>query len=205
VRPSLMSEYGNQRPRALVLDDDDTSSRMLRAVLEPRGFDVQNCKNHAEFRKTWAPGFFDVIIADWHLAKDMRGERVLREVRERDWDVPFVLISGRLEEANIRSQVLQELLERGQAMFVRRGAESGADGYTLACDAAEALLERRDASVVRTILSLRPAALRNDELPASSGTVSARAQLEEVVKSSAAALWAARPLAEAIAKRRRGG
>jgi DNA-binding response OmpR family regulator len=68
--------------------------------LRGRGFEVLECASPKEFLHNWKPGTVDVIVADWELSADKGefGDRVLERVREQDWDVPFVMVSGKLDE-----------------------------------------------------------------------------------------------------------
>src|SRR5437868_4566250 len=118
--------------------------------LRGRGFEVLECANSEEFREVWSPGTIDVIVSDWDLAHDTDGDEILTAVRERDWDVPFVLVSGKLEEAKERAGVLETLLDNGGARFVKRGA----DTIREICEVAEDLVERRDQALVKVVLAL---------------------------------------------------
>jgi hypothetical protein len=141
------------------------------------------------------PGTVDVIVSDWELshAPDEHGDRILDWVRRRDWDVPFVLISGKLGDAGSRAEVLQRLLENGSAGFVTRGD----GGISKACSLAEDLIERRDLSLLKTILALRPGALADESIPATSGTIRARKMLEDLVSDPRQSHNVSRPIAAA--------
>src|SRR5260370_6106351 len=100
MRNSIRKEFGAQRPRAIVLDDNARARRMTARRLRSRGFEVAECKNPTEFLRDWKPGTVDVIVADWELSNNHSelGDKMLSSVRERDWDVPFVLVSGKLDQ-----------------------------------------------------------------------------------------------------------
>src|SRR6266545_5569434 len=193
MNPTIAREFGEQKPRAFVLDDSARARIMTGRHLRERGFEVIECKSVEEFRAKWRPGTADVVVADWHLSATDRGQEVLEEIRQRDWDVPFVLVSGRLDEdADNRAGVLARLLESGGARFVRRGE----NGIARACDEAEALLERRDLALLRVILSFRPAALAGQEVLTSSGTQSVASMLEQIVSEPSASHQAEHPVAK---------
>src|SRR4051794_8034977 len=123
MKPSIQKEFGAQRPRAILLDDEDDVRRMTARTLAGLGFDTVECGNSRQFVDMWKPGTADVIISDWDLTHEehQKGNSVLEEVRKQDWDVPFVLVSGRLEQAEARAGVLKSLLDSGSARFVVRG------------------------------------------------------------------------------------
>lgn len=201
MRASIKKEFGKSRPRAIVLDDSANARSMTAHRLRNRGFEVVEFGKVADFVKGWKPGLFDVIIADWDLSHDEaeNGDRVLEGVRRRDWDVPFVLVSGKLDQSATRAQVLQDLLKSGGARFVQRGD----NGISRACDHAEDLIERRDLTLLKVILSLRPAALSNQVVVTSSGRQSVQELLESIVAKPKASHDAERPISTARAARYR--
>jgi hypothetical protein len=152
-----------------------------------------------EFNATWKPGTVDVIIADWQLSHDARqlGDRVLEDVRKRDWDVPFVLVSGKLHEDGDRVGVLGRLLDSGGARFVTRGNE----GIARACEDAEDLIERRDLALLKTVLSLREGALSGAMIHTTSGEESAADFLESIVSKPKASHDAERAVAASRSRR----
>lgn len=201
MNQTIAREFGDQKPRAFVLDDSARARTMTGRHLRARGFDVIECKSLNEFRTKWMPGTADVVVADWHLSATDRGQEILGEIRRRDWDVPFVLVSGRLDEdADNRAEVLARLLDEGGARFVRRGE----NGIAKACDEAEALLERRDLALLKVILSFRPAALAGQEISTSSGRQSVASMLEKIVAKPSASHEAEYPVAKSWDARRRG-
>lgn len=179
MRESLAKEYGSQLPRAIVLDDDQKARAIMTRALQRTGFEVAKCKSFADFRDVWKPGMADVIVADWQLSHipEEHGDRVLEWVRSRDWDVSFVLISGRLGEAEPRVEVVEKLLESGGAAFVPRGES----GFEMACEKAQDLIERRDMSLLKSILLFRKAADEGVTLSTSSGETTAEEFLAELV------------------------
>jgi CheY-like chemotaxis protein len=199
MRNSILKEFGAKRPRAIVLDDNANARRMTARRLRSRGFEVVECKSPAEFQRDWKPGTVDVIVADWQLSdKDSeQGDQMLSLVRQRDWDVPFVLVSGKLHEGEQRAPVLEQLLQSGAARFVKRGA----NGIRSACDDAEDLIERRDLALLKVILSLREGALSGATIQTTSGDRSVGEILEGIVSKPQASHDAERPIAQARSTR----
>ena len=198
MRRSIKREFLAQKPRAIVLDDNAKARKMTARRLRGRGFEVIECSHPTEFFTVWKPGTADVIIADWQLSHDAteQGDEVLATVRQRDWDVPFVLVSGKLGEDTERVRVLEHLLSSGSARFVKRGNE----GIRKACDSAEDLIERRDLALLKIILSMRQAALTGAVIQTSSGEQSVESILEEIVAAPPASHDAERPIARRAAR-----
>lgn len=187
MKKEIKNEFGARKPRAIVLDDHPTSRTMTARALRKRGFVVEEVDSFKEFERVWKPGMVDLVVADWQLSERDHGDIVLKNVRKRDWDVPFVLVSGKLGEDERRVKVLEVLLKHGAARFVTRGS----GGIAKACDEGEDLIERRDLTLLKTILALREAALNGQVIQSSNGPVSVAAQLAELVaepKSSHEAL-----------------
>jgi CheY-like chemotaxis protein len=182
-----------------VLDDNARARKMTARRLRSRGFEVVECKDAAEFMRDWKPGTVDVIVADWQLSDndDELGDKILSRVRQRDWDVPFVLVSGKLDQGAERAPVLEALLQSGGARFVKRGT----NGIRVACDDAEDLIERRDLALLKVILSLRAGALSGATIQTTSGARSVGDILEEIVSKPQASHDAERPIAQARGKR----
>lgn len=179
MKDSVAADFGGRPPRAIVLDDNERSRVSIARELRSNGFEVRDCETVAEFQDIWAPGMFDLIVADWQLSEKPleHGDRVLEEIRRRDWDVPFVLISGQLEETERLSAVLQVLLDQGQARFVERGV----DGIQRVAEEAMLLLERRDSTLLKVILALRDAADEGLGFQTTKGSQSVLEQLAELV------------------------
>ena len=194
---SRMREFMSAAPRAIVLDDARKALAMAAEALTAAGFDVSECETVDQFFEVWQPGMFDVLVADWDLTTGQKGDEVLEKVRERDWDVPFVLISGRLEEARERTPVLGNLLESGSARFVERGE----DGFEKICTEAISLIARRDLALLRMILKLRVAALEGQTVATSSGEMPVHELLAELVRDPISSDDSDGPIADLIAAR----
>lgn len=201
MRAAIVKEFGGQKPRAIVLDDNRQARTMTARRLKSRGFEVLQFASVPEFRAEWRPGTVDVIIADWDLSsvEADSGDHVLEEVRRQDWDVPFVLVSGKLEEDSNRATVLARLLASGGARFVKRGH----DGIGKACGEAEDLIERRDLALLKVVLSMRQAALAGEMVPTTTGLKSVGDLLSEAVARPSISHDFERPVATALAQRRK--
>ena len=84
--------------RALVVDDDTVSRLVLAHILRKAGWDVTQADDVAAAVAA-APGA-DVVFCDYRLPSGT-GLDVLAGVRETCADVPFVLVTGVVEHADM--------------------------------------------------------------------------------------------------------
>lgn len=84
----------SQHPiRVLLVDDDDAIARSYARALGNRGWSVDTASDGAEAVKKVGRNTFDVIVSDITMPT-MGGVQLLKSVRERDLDVPVVLMTG---------------------------------------------------------------------------------------------------------------
>jgi signal transduction histidine kinase len=85
--------------RALVLEDEPTDAELALLALAEGGFRCLPtlAAGRAAFEAAFAPGRFDLVLADYSLP-DYTGLEALAHVRRTDALVPFVLMSGALGE-----------------------------------------------------------------------------------------------------------
>lgn len=84
------------RPRhghVLVVDDDPTLRKLIREVLNGAGYAVTECASGVSALDALARDSFDAVLSDVRMP-DMDGLKLLRCVREKDLDLPVVLITG---------------------------------------------------------------------------------------------------------------
>jgi GAF domain-containing protein/CheY-like chemotaxis protein len=122
------SETAPRRLRVLLLEDDPTDAELERRALHAAGFDCtwERVDNERAFRASLESGAYDVILSDYRLPS-FDGLRALQILRERNPDVPFILVSSALgEEAAIESlklgatdYVLKQRLDRLPAVIRR--------------------------------------------------------------------------------------
>lgn len=79
--------------RILVADDEPDLLEVYAAVLTDAGYEVATAGNGRQALSLLASGPFDFILSDIAMP-DMDGVSLLRAVRERDLDVPVVLVTG---------------------------------------------------------------------------------------------------------------
>jgi PAS domain S-box-containing protein len=85
--------------RLLHLEDDDADADIVRKTLEHEGVicTVTRVDTEADFRSRLAQGSFDLILADYTLP-EFDGISALKLAREMWPDVPFIFLSGTLDE-----------------------------------------------------------------------------------------------------------
>jgi signal transduction histidine kinase len=117
--------------RVLVLEDEPADAELELAALSEGGFDCAAtlADGRAAFVAAFAPGRFDLVLADYSLP-DYTGLEALEHVRRRDALVPFMLVSGALGEERaveaLRSGATDYVLKHGLARLasaVRRALE----------------------------------------------------------------------------------
>jgi EAL domain-containing protein (putative c-di-GMP-specific phosphodiesterase class I) len=80
-------------PLVLVVDDDETFTRSCARVLESWGYGVKTaCEGGAAIELARAQQF-DVVLTDINVP-NFSGLEILRAVRERDRDIPVILMTG---------------------------------------------------------------------------------------------------------------
>jgi EAL domain-containing protein (putative c-di-GMP-specific phosphodiesterase class I) len=80
--------------RMLLVDDDSGIRTGYARTLERRGWTVVTAVDGLQARERLAEGSFDVILSDIQMP-GLGGLQLLQAVRERDLDVPVVLMTGR--------------------------------------------------------------------------------------------------------------
>ncbi len=88
------------RPRVLVVDDDDAVRTLAQRMLEVSGFDACGAASGFDALSLIAAhgGDFDCVLLDLSMP-GMDGHRVMDEMHARGWRIPVVLSSGLRERA----------------------------------------------------------------------------------------------------------
>ncbi|HIH01198.1 TPA: PAS domain S-box protein [Thermoplasmata archaeon] len=112
------SETGERSVRVLLVDDDkdfvELASRFLRSELIDSVDGVFS--GRAALRKL-GEGYYDVIICDY-LMPEMDGVQLLKELRSKGIDTPFVLITGRE-----RDELSADVLQSGVDLHVHKSSD----------------------------------------------------------------------------------
>jgi DNA-binding NtrC family response regulator len=80
--------------RILLVDDEPGILRMFKTALTNYGFLTEEARDGREALDRLARGTFDVIVSDINMPES-GGLEFLRAVRERDLDVPVIMMTGK--------------------------------------------------------------------------------------------------------------
>ncbi len=91
--PSMGVEPRHSRGRILLVDDEDALLRITARILTAEGYEVQTAKDGPTASALLAETTFDTVVSDIDMPR-MSGIRLLQIIRERDLDVPVILVTG---------------------------------------------------------------------------------------------------------------
>jgi EAL domain-containing protein (putative c-di-GMP-specific phosphodiesterase class I)/CheY-like chemotaxis protein len=83
----------NEALRVLVVDDNTSLLRATEKVLQRQGWEVITANDGADAKQKLGTGIFDVVVSDIDMPRS-DGLELLRNVRERDLDLPVILVTG---------------------------------------------------------------------------------------------------------------
>jgi EAL domain-containing protein (putative c-di-GMP-specific phosphodiesterase class I) len=98
----------------LIVDDESTLREVYATLLTEAGYKVQTAGGGKEAMDLIAKTRFDLILTDISMP-DMDGLQLLRAVRERDLDIPVVLVTG-----NPRVETAVQALEQGALRYLMK-------------------------------------------------------------------------------------
>jgi DNA-binding NtrC family response regulator len=81
------------RPRLLVIDDDRLMRKLLGRLLTGKGYDAVVAEDGAQAQELFAQESFDLVLTDVNMPK-VDGLAVLKQIRERDPDMPVIMFTG---------------------------------------------------------------------------------------------------------------
>jgi len=82
-----------ERPRILVVDDDESIRKVLATILEEEGYAVDMAKNGREAIKKSKVKFYNLALIDIRLT-DMEGTKLLRRVKDTTPKMRKIIITG---------------------------------------------------------------------------------------------------------------
>ena len=103
--------------RILLIEDEETASRMLKNFLEKKGYEVLVEKEGRGGIEAFRRYPVDIVLLDWKLP-DMNGDQVFDAIREIDPSVPVIFITayGMVEKA-------VEVLRKGAFHYITKPLE----------------------------------------------------------------------------------
>ncbi len=101
----------------LLIEDEETASRMLKNFLEKKGYEVMVKKEGKGGIEAFKRNPVDVVLLDWKLP-DMNGDQVFDAIREIDPSIPVIFITayGMVEKA-------VEVLKKGAFHYITKPLE----------------------------------------------------------------------------------
>jgi EAL domain-containing protein (putative c-di-GMP-specific phosphodiesterase class I)/ActR/RegA family two-component response regulator len=140
--PSANAAVPIGRPRVLLVDDEAHILRAFTRVLTQAGYDVVVAPDGADALHSLDAGAFDVVLSDISMPR-LGGLALLRAVRQRDLDLPVILMTGtpNMESAReaIRFGVLDYLCKPLATADMISAVARGVQMYRLARIKREAL------------------------------------------------------------------
>ena len=79
--------------RLLIAEDEDGIRRMIRSILERRGFHITEARNGKEAINFLSSETFDLLLVDLMMPM-VSGYRVIEELRARQPNVPAIVITA---------------------------------------------------------------------------------------------------------------
>jgi len=79
--------------RVLVIDDEPLMQKLIARLLRTRGYEVILSGGDGETNDVIARGGFDIVVTDLHMPQ-LNGMSVLRLVRDKDPDLPVILVTA---------------------------------------------------------------------------------------------------------------
>lgn len=109
-----MTESLVSRGQILVVDDEETVRRSIQKRLEREGYRVIAIDNGIDALKIFDTVSFDAVISDIRM-RDMSGIELLGKIRERDGDLPVIMVTG-----DPSLETAQESVKRGAYDYITK-------------------------------------------------------------------------------------
>jgi len=139
----------------LYVDDEEDLLALGRIFLEAyHSFAVTTVRSAPEALDRLATAVFDAVVADYQMPT-MDGIRLLREVRLRYGDLPFILFTGKGRE-----EIVIEAIDNGVDFFLQKGGDSTAQYAELAHKLNIAVERKRAKDAVQKLTRQNEEALR---------------------------------------------
>jgi CheY-like chemotaxis protein len=105
---ATMSTLSNQRPRILVVDDDETVSGTIERALRVAGYEVKTAGSGEDALSELEHATFDLIILDY-LMPVMTGEKVAANIRTQTPDQRIIMITAYTEMLKASGDTLKDI------------------------------------------------------------------------------------------------
>ena len=91
-------------PKILCIDDNSAGLRARRVLLEKMGHKVTTARSGQEGLKKFGKAKADLVIVDYIMPR-MKGDQVLRKIKQADPKLPVILLSGYAETLGLEQAV----------------------------------------------------------------------------------------------------
>ena len=81
----------------LIVDDEHAQRTILRSVLRREGYDIETASNRSDALEKLGKRMFDAVVSDMRMKSQMEGRELLREIRQRDPDLPVLIMTAYAE------------------------------------------------------------------------------------------------------------
>lgn len=81
----------------LIVDDEHRQRTILRSVLRREGYDIETASNRSDALEKMGKRMFDAVVSDMRMKSQMEGRELLREIRQRDPDLPVLIMTAYAE------------------------------------------------------------------------------------------------------------
>ena len=92
----------------LIVDDEHAQRTILRSVLRREGYDIETASNRSDALEKMGKRMFDAVVSDMRMKSQMEGRELLREIRQRDPDLPVLIMTAYAEIGDAVDLMAQE-------------------------------------------------------------------------------------------------
>ena len=78
----------------LIVDDEQGQRAVLRRILKREGYEVETANNRSDALEKMGKRMFDVVVSDMRMTSQMEGRDLLREIKQKDPDVPVLIMTA---------------------------------------------------------------------------------------------------------------
>tara|TARA_R110002095_G_scaffold149662_1_gene129376 strand:+ start:6061 stop:6426 length:366 start_codon:yes stop_codon:yes gene_type:complete len=87
--------------KVLLVDDSGTMRTIQKRCLSKLGIeDVTEAEDGVQALELFQGGTFDIVLSDWNMP-NMDGLQLLKEIRQRNKDIPVIMITTEAERARV--------------------------------------------------------------------------------------------------------
>ena len=91
-------KHNQQAAKVLLIEDNAGDAGLVRAILDPKQFEVEWCNTATEARQALAHQLYDVVLLD-HGLPDTNALSFLSEIKTREYMSPVIVLTGHDDEA----------------------------------------------------------------------------------------------------------